>query len=76
MKAESDVKQSGRSPEAVVFRKAKRFGNAVRVNSELTPFAKMAKAEESFPNWEQNWRARDKLELRRPGPGGVAETRQ
>ena len=36
------------------FRKAKSFGNAVRVNSELTPFAKMAKAEESFPNWEQN----------------------
>ena len=58
------------------FRKAKSFGNAVRVNSELTPFAKMAKAEESFTNWEQNWRARDKLELRRPEPGGVAETRQ
>ena len=36
----------------------------------------MAKAEESFPNWEQNWGARDKLELRRPEPGGAAETRR
>ena len=36
----------------------------------------MAKAEESFPNWEQSWGARDKLELRRPEPGGAAETRQ
>ena len=36
----------------------------------------MAKAEGSFPNWEQNWGARDRLELGRPEPGGAAETRQ
>ena len=34
--------------------KSEEIGNAVRVNVRADAFAKMAKAEESFPNWEQN----------------------